>query len=569
MLAAGLSSAWAEPSKQNDVVLRALEDELKRSMALRLEDLDQPYFIQYAVDDTTFNRISAAYGALLSSDQTRSRDLQSHVRVGSYDLDNSNFTGRGRRDLGGLADLPTDDNYVALRHAVWLATDTRYKGAVEALTQKRAYMRDRTIEDRPPDFTRAANVVTTIQDRVTLSFDRSRWEDYARHISARFKEFGHIQHSDVSLMAGEENRYLVNSEGSRLRLGDTGAILRISAETQAPDGERLSDQLNYFALTPDQLPGVDAILADVQKLADRLAAIVKAPVLEDYTGPVLLDAQASPQFFRQLLGRGVAGQPDPVGSPRRGAQGGIDLENRLGKRILPVTFQIYDDPRTERFQNNYLTGYYLFDDEGVAAQRVPIVVDGKLQGMTMSRAPTKHFRQSTGHGRRSGAEPPRASIGCLYVEAAKGESPEELKKELMDAADAEGLKYGLRITSLQDRGAGAIARRPGGMGGFAGFSGLGGASRIGDPIAVYKVYVADGREELVRGCEFSAVDVRSLRRIIAAGNVPILHNSAGGSGAPASSVIAPAVLFEELELTRIKQEAEKKPILDPPHARKK
>src|SRR6185503_12446204 len=156
-----------------------------------------------------------------------------------------------------------------------------------------------------------------------------------------------------------------------------------------------------------------------------------------------------------------------------------------------------------------------------------------------------------------------------YVEAAKGESPEELKKELMDAADAEGLKYGLRITSLQDRGAGAIARRPGGMGGFAGFSGLGGASRIGDPIAVYKVYVADGREELVRGCEFSAVDVRSLRRIIAAGNVPILHNSAGGSGAPASSVIAPAVLFEELELTRIKQEAEKKPILDPPHARKK
>ena len=562
LLALSRASGATPASDDGDVVLRALTDELKRSMTLRLEDLDQPYFIQYGVEDTSVYRISATYGALLQTDENHSRELQAQVRVGNYTLDNSNFSGRGRRELGGNTELPLDDDYLALRHAIWLATDSRYKSAVETLTQKRAYMRDRTIEDRPPDFAKVT-AITSLEARVSFKFDQPAWEDYARSISAAFQEYAHIQNAEVSLTAGAEIRYLVNSEGSRLRSADTGVLLRIHAEGQAADGERISDQYTSYAVLPEQMPRLPEVLAEVKKLADRLNDIMRAPVLEEYTGPVLLDELAAPQFFRQLLARGVAGQTEPVGSARRSSSGGAELENRLGKRILPVTFQIYDDPRPEKFQNLFLTGSYVFDDEGVPAQRVEIVVDGKLQGMVMSRAPTKQFNRSTGHGRRGSAEPPRSTIGCLYVESAKGESPAELKKELIDAAEAEGLKYGLRVTSLQERGPGGFSRR-----GFGGFGGVGGTpSRVSDPITIYKVYVADGHEELVRGVEFNAVDVRSLRRIIAAGNVRALHNSTGMAG-PASSVIAPAVLFEELELTRIKQETEKKPFLEPPQARK-
>jgi len=39
------------------------------------------------------------------------------------------------------------------------------------------------------------------------------------------------------------------------------------------------------------------------------------------------------------------------------------------------------------------------------------------------------------------------------------------------------------------------------------------------------------------------------------------------SSTPSSSVIAPAVLFEEMELTRIDRESEKKPIIEAPQAR--
>jgi hypothetical protein len=552
----GVSAAAAPDS---DVLFKALSDELQRSMTLRLEDLDSPYFVQYAVDDTVIERVAASYGALLRAEPTRSRVLQTLVRVGSYELDNSNFVG-GRGGFGrrGSADLPLDDDDLALRQAIWRATDSHYKGAVETLTQKRAYLKDRTIEDRPADFTKAG-AVTTAQEHVSLSFERKAWEDYARRISAKFAEHKHVQNSEVRLTAGVENRYLVNSEGTRLRYGYSEALLRVTAEAQAADGERLSDQLVYFATTPKQLPAIEAVLADVRALADRLKQLLQAPVLKDYTGPVLIDGAASPQLFRQLLARGVAGQIEPVGSQRRNIPGTEDLEKRLGKRVLPTSFRVYDDPRNAAFQGTPLAGHYLIDDEGVSAQKVEIVTGGKLQGMVTSRTPTKRFTQSTGHGRRSGSESPRSLIGCLYIESSDTKNPADLKKALLKAADDEGLEYGLRIAGLRGRDSGEAAAFRFARGGIS-------ARGVGDPVAVYKVYVADGREELVRGCEFRSLDERNLRRILAAGDVSFVDNSAMGS-TPSSSVIAPAILLEEMELTRIERESEKKPILEAPHVR--
>ncbi|MCI0533726.1 MAG: metallopeptidase TldD-related protein [Verrucomicrobiales bacterium] len=568
LLICGVFSALAD-QPPDDIVFKALDDELKRSMSLHLEDLEAPYFIQYGVDDTVTFRISAAYGALSNSDRSHTRVLQSQVRVGSYQLDNSNFAdprGGGRSGLGGATELPTDDDYMALRHAIWRLTDWQYKEALETLTQKRAYMKDRNVEDRPGDFAKT-EPIKAVKERVNLPFDRATWETVIRRISARFREFPHLQNADVNLVAGVENRYMLNSEGSRLRYGYTEALLRITAEAQADDGERLSDTLSYYAAIPEQLPKVEDVLADVNKLADRLAAAMRAPVLEDYTGPVLFDGLASAQLFRQLLARGIVAQADPVGVSRRGGTATEDLENRLGKRILPPTFQMYDDPRNAKFQDFFLAGHYLTDDEGIPAQRVNIVVDGKLEGMVMSRTPTKQFAKSNGHGRRGGGETPRAAVGCLYVESTKSETPENLKKQLLDAAESEGLKFGLRITGIQSRGGGP-GRFAGGGGRFGRGGGRGGSTRVvGDPISIYKVYVADGHEEPVRGCEFNGLDVQSLRRILAAGNAPVVQNNVIGT-TPSSSIIAPSVLIGEVELSRIKQEAEKKPILEAPHARR-
>ena len=76
---------------------------------------------------------------------------------------------------------------------------------------------------------------------------------------------------------------------------------------------------------------------------------------------------------------------------------------------------------------------------------------------------------------------------------------------------------------------------------------------MGDPIYAYKVFVADGHEEPVRGCEFASFDIQSLRKILAAGTARSVQNLVLGS-TPSSSIIAPAVLIGELELSRIKSD---------------
>jgi hypothetical protein len=562
VLAAGVA-APSPGDGDGDLVFKALADELKRSMTLHLEDLDRPYFIQYGVDDNITYSLSAAYGALINVDRNHSRVLHSQVRVGNPELDNSNFTGRGGGRVGGVTDLPTEDDYLALRQSIWRATDKHFKDGIETLSQKRAYLKDRTMEDRPADFSKATPA-TVVRELVQLPFQNAVWEGYVRRISAKFREFPQLESSEVSLLAGVENRYLLNSEGSRLRDGDTEALLRISAEVLADDGERLSDQLSYFAPTPEALPPAEEVLADLAQMAQRLGAARRAPVLQDYSGPVLFEGQAATQLFRQLLARGITGQADAVGSQRRTSSGSDDLENRLAKRILPTSFQIYDDPQPEKFGKYFLAGHYAYDDEGVPAQRVNIVVNGKLEGMVMGRAPTKQFAFSNGHGRRGGGDSVRSAVGCLFVEATNGLSAVELKKQLLEAADGEGLKYGLRVEGIQSRTGGT-----GGAGFFTRGGARGAARTVGDPISIYRVYVADGREELIRGCEFNSLEVQSLRRTLAAGNASTatVQNSVIGA-TPSSSIIAPAILIGEVELSRIKQEAEKKPFLESPLARK-
>ena len=87
---------------------------------------------------------------------------------------------------------------------------------------------------------------------------------------------------------------------------------------------------------------------------------------------------------------------------------------------------------------------------------------------------------------------------------------------------------------------------------------------LGDPILAYKVYVEDGREELVRGLEFLPVETRALKHILAAGSERKVYNSTSGTS---TSVISPAVLFEELELTKSEEELDKLPILKSPATR--
>ena len=114
-------------------------------------------------------------------------------------------------------------------------------------------------------------------------------------------------------------------------------------------------------------------------------------------------------------------------------------------------------------------------------------------------------------------------------------------------------------------GGGSGRQAFGGRGGFGRAPAAAEGSSLGDPVAIYKVYL-DGHEELVRGCEFAPEILSVLKDIIAEWNAATAYNSgrAAGSG---TSIIAPAVIFEEVELFTIEEERQKPPVIEAPHLR--
>ena len=564
--------AIEEKVPASETLMRALVDELQRSMNLQMEDLEKPYFIQYRVGDALMYNLSADYGALVTVDRDRGRRLRTRVRVGSYELDNTNFADQGGFFFGGgggaggaQASLPLDDDYLAIRQAIWEATDRDYKSAVETLTKKRAYMKDKTFEDRPNDFSKA-EPTEIAEPGAVLDLDLQAWEQRLKAITAHLKKFPEIQDSGVRMLVGAGNDYVVNSEGTRVRTSSTIVLFFITAEVQAADGMRISHGRSYSAEVPGELPSLEEMLKDTDELVAQLTTIMKAEPVEHYSGPVMFDEVAAGQLFRAMLAEGVAGEPDIVGEQRRSA-GSENLEKKLGTRILPRSFKVWDDPTAKKHGDDILIGHYLFDDEGVPAQSVDIVDKGRLVDMCMSRVPTKKKSGSNGHGRSpAGGGDPEAAISCLFIEDEDGMPADDLKSELIDAARDEGLEYGIRVASI--RSAGISSSRSDFLALFQ--RAQSGGSVLGDPILAYKVYVEDGREEPIRGCEFGQVDVVALKHILAAGDTPTVYNYLGvgfGGSTPASSIIAPPVILEEVELTKIEAEHDTQPILAAPNFR--
>jgi hypothetical protein len=220
LFSSSLAFQGQESRSAVDPVLRAMSDELRRSVAeLQFKDLDKPYFVQYVVIDQERFRASATFGALTASDTTRVRYAQAQVRVGDYDFDNSEFVAgpgfQGAPPSGVTSQTVIDDDYGALRHALWLVTDASYKQAVEQLARKRAFVQNKVRGEQIPDFSKEAAVTVVGERRRQFDVDRKLWERQIREWSAIFRDFPAVAESNVTFEAQITHRYLVNSEGTQ------------------------------------------------------------------------------------------------------------------------------------------------------------------------------------------------------------------------------------------------------------------------------------------------------------------------------------------------------------------
>lgn len=466
------------------------------------------------------------------------------MRVGSYDVDSSEFLqGRwpGERSEPYPRMLVAEDDEMAIRHDVWLATDEAYKAAAERLAQKKAVLASRVDENPVPDFTREVPFVSIAVRRAAP--DTADWTDRVRRLSAVFRELPGIQESSVVLTAATTNRVFVSSEGTRVRQPFSRFSLEVRASTQAADGPVLRHAVSFHEVDLSRLPEEAALVAAIRTMAGELTALRSAPVLESYTGPVMVAGEAAPVLFADLFAPQLSGRRPPLTAqpPASGAVQGSELVARLGRPVLPAFLGVVDDPTLAREGDRALLGSYAADDEGVRARPVTLVEKGVLKTLLMSRRPRKEIPASNGHARGTGYAAPAPQVGNLLIRASAVRSHEDLKQELIQQATAQGLPFGLLLRSIAPGG--SQGADPTGMS----FGSARPRSPLGAPVLAWKVF-PDGREELVRGLAFGEVSLRDLRDVSAAGKDTWVHSRA--SGPVFFSVVAPDILFPELELRR-------------------
>jgi predicted Zn-dependent protease len=569
-----------------------MRDEMARTktrLELMIPGTEQPvrpYYAEYRLLDLDVREVVAEYGTLLSSTHTRNRFMNVEARVGSYKLDSSNFVSDDgfRTFIGPTGSVGIDRDYDSLRQDLWIATDQAFKEAVETHSRKRAYLSSLASPSNIDDFSKA-QPVQLIEPLETPDWTSRNWDQEARDTSATLRAFSDILESRVTYYLVFATEYLLTSEGTEIRQNRRFAAIESGMRALADDGVPLNHFYATYAARPADLPNVEAVSKGLNVTGSELMALRAAPVAQDYNGPVLFESRAAAPLLAQVLGPAINGARPPISFTPvmdqllSGLGGKSDWVGRIGARVLPPSVTLLDDPGAKDSNGSPVLGGYAVDDEGVRAQKVTLVESGNLKNELMSRRPGPDFDQSNGHGRAAFLTDAKPTMSNLMFSSSETLSPAELKKKFLDACRAEKLAYCLVVREMDNPTVSLLHQED--------FSELlasyGGGAGTGDrlPLIVYRVYPESGREEIIRGARIIGLNARALRNLAGIGNDHFVFNymqsqsngfagtalaafgSAPLGGLPAS-MVAPSLLFDELEVRGARGEAKRLPLLPPP-----
>jgi hypothetical protein len=570
---------------QDDVVLRAMRDELARSMQqLQLEKLEKPYFIAYRVQEENTADVTASFGAVLASVSNRNRFLAVEVRVGSPKLDNTNFLSMSLLNRGGLAggfggvaQLPLENDYKELRRQLWLATDSAYKKALEDLSRKRAALQNKTGTEEIQDFS-SQQPATVAEAQAPAKIDVARLEGLARSLSAVFKGSPAIFTDSAHVVMDQTYTRYVNSEGTTFTRNTPSASVVLVASTQAADGAPVHDFLAAYGHSTEDLPSPRDLESRAVAMGQRLEKLRSATLVDHYNGPVLFEGQAAAELFTQVIAPALLSTRLPLSDAPQFGLFSSSLENpyqdRLGGRVLPDFLSVADDPTLSRYQDEPLLGGSRVDDDGVPTRRTVLVENGILKTLLATRNPIAGVAQSTG-SRRGGTVAP----SNLLVTATQGFPEEAMKAKLLSIVQQRGKPFGIVVERLASPMVGeAQEMMISLMSGLIPGRGGEGPTRLA--LVANKIF-PDGHEELVRNVAIDGVTAASFKDIVAASSSSLVYSTpflsmrnsmfsifAGGSpaeaGAPVASFVVPSLLFDDVTLKQPMKEIPKLPLSSRP-----
>ncbi len=529
-------------------LLQTMSQEMQRWMK-NLSTVQEPiHYMSYRIQDVRSISIAAENGALIASEDDTDRQLDTEVRVGTKQLDNTRSLSRDPQGLNNRmvrrGIVPMGDDPEAIRTHLWLDTDRRYRESVIAHRQVLADIRERGDNSKASDFS-PQDPIQYFQQSQPLVMDQDSWKQRLKKCSKLAKS-GVATRGTCRLDMDKNTIYFVNSEGSKQQLSWMTAQLSIMVGVKANDGMQLRQLEQRFANTPASLPTDEQIADIIIKLQKDLTILHRAPIVDPYVGPAILQGRAAAVFFHEVFGHRVEGHRQKEDTS------GQTFSAKVGEKIMPEWINIYDDPTIRSLNGVLLNGFYRFDDEGVMAKRVPLVEAGILKGFLQGRNPLAGFPNSNGHGRKAPGRFPVSRQGNLVVEANKtiAEST-DLEKLLLQEVKRQNKPFGMVFTDIS--------------GGFTNTSRFLPQAFKVNPVMAYRLYPS-GRKQAVRGVDIVGTPLTALGAIIAANKTIETFNGMCGaeSGWVPVSASAPSLLIRSLEVERGNKAIDRSPILPPP-----
>jgi TldD protein len=286
--------------------------------------------------------------------------------------------------------------------------------------------------------------------------------------------------------------------------------------------------------------------AAIDRVANDLAGLLKAPEAEPFVGPAIFSGPAAGVFFHEIFGHRVEGHR------QKDENEGQTFTKSVGTKVLPDFLSVVFDPTRRKIDGIDLNGWYDYDDEGVKARPVLVVDKGVLKTFLMSRSPIKGIDHSNGHGRKQPGYEVVSRQSNLIVESTNTVPEAKLRQMLIAEVKRQNKPYGLYFRDI--------------TGGFTTTARAGLQAFKVLPVIVYRVY-PDGRpDELVRGTDIVGTPLASFAKILATGDKPEVFNGYCGaeSGSVPVSAVSPAILVSEIEIEKKAKSSDRPPLLPQP-----
>lgn len=472
-------------AQSDDVIIRAMKDELDRSMKeLAMDNHDKPFYIAYSLEDRRFHTIMAQMGSLVRSTETPARSSNVRLLVGDYSMNDETFDGNSGGGQGQDIPLPVDDDYNGIRRSFWAMTDYVYKGAARQHKQNKQTLADqkKPLEEVPHRTFAKLDPVTIMEEGKPFNVDLKKVEEFIKEISAEFLNYVDLDNSMVYAYLSNGRKYFVNSEGTVSRIPVQMSSIYATATYRTPEGEILNDEIVYYSFTPEGLPSIDVIRKDIDTMYKRLKSKEKRGLLDDdYTGPVLFAGKAVGELMSQAFSNNeTLFATDVLPNPKRRYYGDeTSPDTKLNKQVIHESLTVKAKARLREFHGVPLLGGYSIDEDGVVPpEEIALIENGVLKNLLNDRTLLKPSETANGH---------RGGLSVLEVTAKQGLTLAGLKQKLIERGKSDGLDYVLMV-SVPENGDGSVK-------------------------IITRIDVKDGKEEVIRGANVSFLSMKELKKV--------------------------------------------------------